>query len=316
MTTDRKGVEFFVGLFLLIGFGTIAAMVVIFGRVGQGMQAYYPIIVEFPNASGLVKGSDVLLSGARIGVVTKAPALSGDRYAVEVELSIRETVRIPHKSTFQIRSNGMLGDSYVDVVPAATFAPGDFAKPGERIPGMRTGGLDELTAKGNQMIETLNSDVLKKISAELDEIKIATTNINQRLLNETNLKNLEETLANLKSTTANFSKTANDFDLVMTKAQETVDAAKGTMKTVDGAAGDLKLAIGDFRKVADSTRLLLNKATTGDGALGTVISDKQTAENLKSLIANMRRSGVFFYKDRPGSAPAATPAPVQPPRRQ
>ena len=314
MSTERKGVEFFVGLFLLIGFGTIAAMVVIFGRVGQGMQSYYPITVEFPNASGLVKGSDVLLSGARIGVVTQAPALSGDHYAVAVELAIRDVVQIPRKSIIQIRSNGMLGDSYVDVIPPATYEPGDFAQTGERIKGMRTGGLDELTAKGNKMIETLNSDVLKKVSAELDEIKIATTSINQRLLNETNLKNLEETLANLKTTTANFAKTANDFDLVMTKAQEAVDSAKGTMKTVDGAAGDLKLAISDFRKVADSTKIMMNKAANGDGALGTLISDKQTAENLKALLTNLRRSGVLFYKDRP--VPEATPAPSRPPRQR
>ncbi|MES2569813.1 MAG: MCE family protein, partial [Verrucomicrobiota bacterium] len=63
MSTEKKNVEVFVGLFLLMGFSAIAIMVVVFGRVGQSLQKTYPITVIFPNASGLVKGSDVLLAG-------------------------------------------------------------------------------------------------------------------------------------------------------------------------------------------------------------------------------------------------------------
>src|SRR5882757_4498225 len=108
MSNERKGVEFFVGLFLLIGFGVIAAMIVTFGRLGRGMEERYPVRVRFPNASGLVKGSSVLLSGASIGVVSQAPRLSGGNYEVEVGLLIRKAVKIPRTATFQIRSSGML----------------------------------------------------------------------------------------------------------------------------------------------------------------------------------------------------------------
>jgi ABC-type transporter Mla subunit MlaD len=313
MSTERKGIEFFVGLFLLVGFGVVAALVVVFGRVGQGMQKQYPIRVRFPNASGLVKGSDVLLSGDRIGVASQAPRLTGEHYVVEVELLIRDSVQIPRKASFQVRSNGMLGDSYVDVVPPPQFDPGDFAQPGELITGSRTEGFGDLTSKGSEMIDTINTETLKKVSVALDEISAVTRSLNEKLLSETNLKNVEETFANLKTTTEDFSKTARDLDLMVGRTQEVVDSAKGTMKTIDGAAGDLRLVLGDFRKMSDATRLLMNKAASGDGTLGTLISDKQMAEDLKVLIANMRRSGVLFYKNRPVSEPekpaARTPTP-------
>ena len=318
MSTERKGVEFLVGLFLLVGFLVVAGLVVTFGRAGQALEKYYPVRVRFPNASGLVKGSDVLLSGARIGVTNHAPALTGENYEVEVELSIRESVHIPRKATFQIRSNGMLGDSYVDVVVPPDFDPNDFAQPGELITGKRTGGLDELTSKGSQFMDTLNTQVLIKLNAELDELRTATKSINTELLNQKNMGNLQETLANMKVATEQFTKATKDLDQVVLKTQEAVDSAKGTLKTVDGAAGELKLGIGDFRKVADSAHTLLNKANSGEGTLGLLMADKQTAENLRALIANMRRSGVLFYKDRPvtqvesspGSAVgAATPTP-------
>ena len=34
------------------------------------------------------------------------------------------------------------------------------------------------------------------------------------------------------------------------------------------------------------------------GPLGMLVNDKETADNLKALIYNMRKSGVLFYKDR------------------
>ena len=313
MSTERKGVEFFVGLFLLIGFGVIAAMIVTFGRVGRGMEDRYPIRVRFPNASGLVKGSYVLLSGAQIGIVSRPPQLTGENYEVEVGLLIREAVKVPRTSLFLIRSSGMLGDSYVDVVPPREFTAGDFAQPDELIVGQRAGGFDELTSKGSQMMDTLNTEVLKKVKDTLDEIKATTVSLREDLLSKKNLTNVEETFANLKIATENFSKTARELDLMVSRTQEVVDSAKGTMKTIDGAAGDVRLALGDFRKTTDAARTLLGKATTGEGALGMLVSDRQTADDLKALIANMRRSGVLFYKNRPlpaADAPAArTPAP-------
>jgi ABC-type transporter Mla subunit MlaD len=307
---ERKSVEFFVGLFLLLGFGVLATLVVLFGRVG-GVQKFYELKVRFPNASGLIKGADVLLSGAPIGTVANTPALTGANYEVEVILNIHDDVRVPRKSAFQIRTNGLMGDAYVDVVVPAHIEGNDFAQPGELVNGQRTGGIEELETKGTQMMDTLNTEILRKLSAELDQINKLTVSINDDLLSQKNLKNLEDSLANLKTATEAFTKASKDLDLVVDKTQETMDAAKGAMKTVDGAAGELKLTLGDYRKVADSAHTILGKVNSGEGPLGMLISDRQTADNLKALIVNLRHSGVVFYKDRPipTEQAAATPTP-------
>ena len=313
MSTERKGAEFFVGLFLIIGLGMIAAMALIFGRASQGMQKSYSIIVEFPNASGLIKGCDVLISGARVGSVAEAPRLINQQYAVAVPLDINQDVKIPRTSRFQIRTNGMLGDAYVDIVPPATYTQEDYARPGETIEGTKLGGFEELTAKGGVLIDRLNTEVLTKLNGSLDEFRKAATNLNERFLTETNKKNLEDTFSE-------FSKTAKDLDSVMKKAQEALDSAAGTMKTADASAAELKLAIGDLRKMADtatktvdSAKILINKASAGEGALGVLMSDRQVAADLRALIANLRRSGVLFYKDR--ALPVATPIPQRAGRR-
>lgn len=324
MSTEHKGIEFFVGLFLLLGFTVLAIMVVIIGRAGQGMQSTYPITVQFPNASGLIKGSDVYLSGALVGSVAEAPRLTGTSYAVVVLLNIKEKIQIPRTSIFQVRISGLLGDAYVDIVPPAKYTEADFAQPGETIVGQKLGGFDELSAKGGQLVDKLNGEILDKLSTNLDELKTATSSLNSKLLTEKNMKNVEETFENLKEVTTGFAKTSKDLDAVMAKAQDAIDSVKITMKTADASAAELKLALGDLRKMADSatktvdsTKLLINKASSGEGTFGVLMSDKQMASDLKALIANMRRSGPVFYKDRPAAQPTPVPpAPEAPKKRR
>ena len=317
MSFESKKVEFLVGLFLLAGFSAIAVMVVKFGRLGSALRESYEITVQFPNASGVVKGSEVLLSGASVGNVDALPELATGTYAVKVKLRIRADVKIPRTSYFQIRQTGLLGDSYVDVNTPQKFTDADFAKPGEEIAGSRSTGIDDLTSKGSEMIDTMNRDILKKVSEELDALKIATSNINERLLSEKNLKNVEVTFENLSTVSKEFAETAKQLDAIVAKTYAAVASANGTMKTIDNTANDLKGAITDFRKLADSAtktaetaKNLLARIDRGDGTLGMLLTDRAAAENLRSLIANLRRSGVLFYKDRPVGAPAATPAPA------
>jgi len=77
-----------VGLFVLFGLAVVAVTVVYFGRLGQGLQKFYDLEVDFPNASGLLAGSDVLLGGARIGYVAKPPRVLPAMQGVAVELKI------------------------------------------------------------------------------------------------------------------------------------------------------------------------------------------------------------------------------------
>src|SRR2546429_3251679 len=74
MNRDRA-LELKVGIFVAIGLAMIGGFVVKFGRLGEGFKTYYDLTIRFKDASGLLKGSDVLVSGARIGRVGDGPRL-------------------------------------------------------------------------------------------------------------------------------------------------------------------------------------------------------------------------------------------------
>src|SRR5437870_12134508 len=101
MNRHERGLEFKVGAFVFVGLAILGAPVVQSGRLGEGLKTYYPLTVRFNDASGLLKGSDVLLSGAKIGKVSGGPRLLREGQGVEVPLKIYHYIRLPEgrKST-------------------------------------------------------------------------------------------------------------------------------------------------------------------------------------------------------------------------
>src|SRR5213596_3552921 len=102
MNRQERGLEFKVGAFVFFGLAMLGALVVQFGRLGEGLKTYYPLTVRFGDASGLLKGSDVLLAGARIGKVADGPHLVREGTGVLVPLKIYDYVKIPEGSKFTV----------------------------------------------------------------------------------------------------------------------------------------------------------------------------------------------------------------------
>src|SRR5437762_3430326 len=103
----ERALELKVGIFVAIGLAMIGGFVLKFGRLGEGFKIYYDLTVRFKDASGLLNGSDVVLSGAKIGRVSGGPRLLGE--GVAVPLRIYEYVKLPKGSQFTVGSSGLLG---------------------------------------------------------------------------------------------------------------------------------------------------------------------------------------------------------------
>jgi phospholipid/cholesterol/gamma-HCH transport system substrate-binding protein len=271
-----RATETLVGLFLFIGLGILAVLVVTFGRMGTTLNKPYELIVIFSNVSGLYSGADVLLAGAKVGFIASQPQLMKESYRVTVRLKIENQISIPRKSRFVVGSANLLGDKYIDVIPESDMDPTDVLQGGEVIEGSRAGGFDELTLRG--------TEVLDQLSIGLKNIQKLTQTLNEKLLNETNVQNLQETIANIKETSVSFKKSSLTLDSVLNKTDDTMT----DLHAVSEKAG----------KAADSIQKLSKNAAEGKGPLGMLVNDKETADNLKALIYNMRKSGVLFYKDR------------------
>ncbi|MEO6739674.1 MAG: MlaD family protein [Chthoniobacteraceae bacterium] len=304
MTKESHGIEWKVGVFMLVGLGVIAFMAIKFGKLSQGLKKYYNITAEFPNASGLLKGADVYMAGARVGFTADAPELVEGRYAVEVQLKLKEGIKIPRSSSFLISSSGFLGDAFVSINPPANPDMNDIFKDGEKVKGTRLEGFGDLAVKGG--------DVMEELKKRLQELEAPIKDIRERVLAEKNLKALDDTFASLSELTRDLKGSVKGIDDVIAKAKEAVDTVRETVSSVkapigkiDAAAADLKGTLAEIKRAAasadktlDSAKALIGKANAGKGALGLLLGDKETADNLKAFISNLREHGIYRYKNK------------------
>jgi phospholipid/cholesterol/gamma-HCH transport system substrate-binding protein len=107
----------------------IAAWFLVFalGRTGASGTDSYEVKARFPNATGITVGSDVRVSGMKVGTVT-AQVLDPASYQAVLTLSVDKAVALPLDSSAAITSEGLLGGSFIALVPGGDperLAPGD-----------------------------------------------------------------------------------------------------------------------------------------------------------------------------------------------
>jgi phospholipid/cholesterol/gamma-HCH transport system substrate-binding protein len=263
-----------VGLFFILG----CALAWITFESLSGGQIFkprgYTIVAPFTNLKGLKTGDDVLMAGVKIGTVAQT-RLGQQR--VEAVLSIRPEVEIPDDAVASVETSSLLGSQHLAVSFGSSSA---ILQNGDIIKTKNTVDMNEVIAQ------------LGSLGAKLEGVA---ENIGQALggdggsgslfgkldkLVEDNGPKLTETLANLQDITTKLrsgegtlGRLVNDSSL-----HDELLGAVGEMKT---AAADAKVFMGDTRGIVADVK-------AGKGALGVLLYDADTADNLKISMNNIR----------------------------
>ena len=142
MGVGRNVVETIVGGLVLV----VAALFVFyaFGKSDRAGPDGYEVIARFGRIDGLKRGSDVTLSGVKVGTVTGFD-LDGKTYQAVVHMSLISKIQLPTDTNAKIVSESLLGGMGVVLEPGADkkmiSAGGEIANTQDSIP------LTELIAK-------------------------------------------------------------------------------------------------------------------------------------------------------------------------
>jgi phospholipid/cholesterol/gamma-HCH transport system substrate-binding protein len=337
MAATKKRTEVLVGLFLLIGFLMLGGLVLQFGKFSDHLRGQYSLTVVFDDASGVIKGSEVRMGGAKIGQVADLPELN-DAVQVEVRLAIREAIRIPAGSAFQINSATLLGDKLIVIVPPVDRSLGYIA-PGSRLSGSGPTGLDALQNNA----ETVGKDVMRimkqaeetlaKVDGAVADIQSASKQlgeavgkINRTVLSDKNLAHLDTTLANLATTTEDWKTASAKLEPTLSDAREAIQAirstaagAEKTLKSADQALTEAKpalkklpTAVDNFSATTAKAGEALDRMKRGEGLLGALATDNDVALDAKAFMRNLRQHGILHYRDSASKPdPAAEKSPFR-----
>ncbi len=89
----------------------------------------YEIIAKFDDVGDISSGSDVKISGIKIGTVSQSE-LDKDTYRATLKIQIQDDVKIPLDSSVKVASSGLLGAKYLEISPGADI---EYLSQGDEI---------------------------------------------------------------------------------------------------------------------------------------------------------------------------------------
>jgi phospholipid/cholesterol/gamma-HCH transport system substrate-binding protein len=113
----RVDVELLVGLFIIAGILSLGYLSIRLAKLevvgGQG----YELIADFASSGGLKVGAQVEIAGVEVGRVKN---LSLEDYRARVIISLRRGVEIQEDAIASIKTKGLLGEKYLDILPGGS----------------------------------------------------------------------------------------------------------------------------------------------------------------------------------------------------
>lgn len=107
----------------------VAAGFFLYAANGAGLAreaGTYPLVASFRSVEGITVGSDVRLAGVKVGSITDL-RLNPTTYFADATVELKDEVQLPEDSAILISSEGLLGGSFVEIIPGGALenlAPG------------------------------------------------------------------------------------------------------------------------------------------------------------------------------------------------
>ncbi len=125
---QRSKVDFWVGLFVLIGAGAVLFLALQAANLlSLNFEENYRVVARFDNAGGLKPKAAVRSAGVVVGRV-ESIAFDDQTFQANVTLSLQAGYGFPKDSSMKILTSGLLGDQYIGIEPGGderNLADGD-----------------------------------------------------------------------------------------------------------------------------------------------------------------------------------------------
>ncbi len=276
--------------------------------LGRSKKAWFLM----PNANGLIKGSAVKSAGIPVGVIKDIRIQEGQ---ARIDVSVRSDLGLTRSASVSMRANGILGDKNIEIYPG-TIGDAELEDGGQILNVKSGGSLDDVMT---QVADIAGS--LKDVSKNLKEA-ISDDGTNKHIIGRI-FQNVEKLTADLSELTHDNKEQIGEIVDQVHNITSTLDdlindeSDKGFKKTWKSTLARLDQSM---KNIEDIT----NKINRGEGTIGKLVSDEQTAEDVSTAIegisglvdtANKVSTGVDFntyYLNEVGASKTAIGVTIQP----
>jgi phospholipid/cholesterol/gamma-HCH transport system substrate-binding protein len=274
-SNERFSPESKVGLFVLAGMAVLMISILMLGDIHFRPQNSFR--VNFNNVEGITDKSPVKIFGVEVGSVKKVELDGGSEGNAVITLAVSRDIVLYPSAKVRIRSTGIIGSKFIAIDPGHPDpnVPADQQKlrSGSTLNGVDSMSLDEL---------------MERVAGSLDSFtgggKLG--------------DNLNATMANLKNITESLNAAVGQQRQALVNIVQNVEGfssyAKSVAKHLDevlaSSKEEIKVAVHNLKETLEKSNSVLGQIQRGEGAVGKLLYDKQTGENVEQTVSNLKQA--------------------------
>lgn len=235
----------------------------------KGMVTYY---TTFKSVEGLNVGASLRLGGVEIGRVQGINiSLEGDTPKILVEIGVFKPndVLIRVDSRIEIRTQGVLGDKFLTLIPGSTDAPP--ATPKTILPSQEGQGLFTAVNQTGEIVATIDS-ITKNVDGLVKELQRS--------------KAVPEVIVNASK--------ASESLRALTDRLNSQNSVISVLTDKDSAQS-LKSGLKSFQQSSAHLASIAKKIDEGSGSLGAMVNDISLYDDIKRLFGRANRNRSVRY---------------------
>jgi len=313
-STNIRWSELKVGLVVIVSVAIVSSAVVSYGYLSELLRPMQSLHALFTDVRGLRTGAPVWLGGVEAGYVKKIRfPTKGGRVGIDVEMVVDADLAtlIRSDSTASVRTQGLLGDTYVEVSLGTATAAALPA--GQSLDGIVPVDIKEVISGSSVTLGEL-SRALRNLNGMMTKISEGQGSVG-RLVTDPALYNELTQLAAESRTLiqqidkgqGSAGKLLNDPTLYkrLTSVADRMDNAAQSFEQLGeelrhggGTVGKLNSDPAVYNNLASSTERidrLLGGVEKGEGVAGQLLTNKKLITELSSAIAEFKSASTAFH---------------------
>ncbi|GAB3988587.1 hypothetical protein GCM10028807_11570 [Spirosoma daeguense] len=307
MNTESTKRTVIVGIFVVLALVILIAGVFVLGGQQKRFTSSIRLITLFKDVGGLKAGNNVWFSGVKIGTVKRISIYSNEQ--VEVDINIEESSKqyIRKDATASIGADGLIGNKIIVIAGGTTNHP--EVEDGDRLKTTEALSSDQIMAtlqeNNNNLLRVTND--FKELVGNLRRGKgtvgavltdsIVAGNFKRAMLN---LERASENTTRITSSVSQFAAKLNNKGslanqlvtdtTIFSRLSQSANQFVVTAKSADKAVNTLN-------QTSDNLQRASEKLNNTNSPLGVLLTDQETATNLRSTLRNLSRGTTLLNED-------------------
>ena len=270
---------------------------------------------EYTNVQGLAPKSPITINGLKVGTVSEISFHPEKKGILVAHLNLSNDIKFSVNSVAQIYSPDFISGKSLKINIA--IDEGEMAVNGDTLIGIVDAGIMGMI---NEQIAPLQSKV-ESFVVHTDSVM---QNIN-KLMNEENQKNIEESLASMNALLRTFKSTASNLDAMTAQGGKIDSIMIGANKTMNNfamisdsiQAANLGATVAELRHSLENFNVIIDSLNSGNGTIGKLMQDEalynnltNSAKELEELLKEVKEHpkrfvhlSVFGKKEKPYEEP-------------